>query len=118
MHIHELKAWPETFEQILHGLTTADIRSDDRAPRFEAGNQVWYREFDPRLSIYTGHEAFYVIANVLRPGRGSPFSKALKNGYCVLILAPVAAGQIHRFNADAAGTKDRKRKRRKDRAHK
>lgn len=111
MHIHELKAWPETFEAILHGQTTADIRRDDRTPRFEVGNKVWYRQFDPKRGTYTGHEAFYVIANVLRPGKGSPFTKALKSGYCVLILAPVAAGTIHRFNPEVAGTKNGKPRR-------
>ena len=110
MHIHELKSWPDSFNAINHGETTADIRSDDRKPAFQVGDKVWYREFDPKLNCYTGHEGFYIIANVLRSGRGQPFSKALKGGYCVLILKPVSAGMSHRFNPDMTGSRTGKAK--------
>lgn len=108
MHIHELKSWLDQFNAINHGETTADIRSDDRKPMFQPGHRVWYREFDPKHGHYTGHEGFYTIANVLRPERGQPFSKALKRGYCVLILKPVSAGLQHRFNPEMTGSRDGK----------
>lgn len=108
MHIHELKSWPDQFNAINHGETTADIRNDDRKPTFQPGHKVWYREFDPKLKCYTGHEGFYIIANVLRPERDQPFSKALKRGYCVLILKPVSAGLSHRFNPEMTGSRNGK----------
>lgn len=108
MHIHTLKAWPATFEAITHGETTADIRADDRTPRYMPGHQIQYRQFDNTTGQYTGHEAFYIIANVLRPDRNSPYRQAIKRGFCVLILKPVEAGKCFRFLPEMAGSRDGK----------
>lgn len=74
---HRLKSWPSSFRHILTGRKRFEIRKDDRDPRFQAGDLVELREFDP-TSIevgYTGRRALYFIGFVER-------SEAIPPGWC------------------------------------
>ena len=53
--IHTLKTWPEFFEKIVSGDKTFEIRRNDRG--FQVGHFLRLREFDPKLSEYSGRVA-------------------------------------------------------------
>ena len=67
---HELKCWPEFFEQIVNGSKTFELRKDDRQPPFRVGNTLWLREwrrltFNPLTGGYTGREVRVRVTYVL-----------------------------------------------------
>lgn len=82
----------------------AEIRLDDRP--YAAGDELHLREFDPLLKRYTGLEAHYRVTSVLRNVVG------LKRGYCLMSIRPAWSGINTIFNAAAAGTRARNRKKR------
>lgn len=50
---HELKCWPMYFSEIQQGRKTFEMRSTaDR--QFQAGDQLFLREWDPSTKQYTG----------------------------------------------------------------
>lgn len=51
---HELKTWPDVFDDILSGHKTHEFRRNDRA--FESGDVLLLREFVPAGERYTGRE--------------------------------------------------------------
>lgn len=60
---HHLKAWRETFEPILSGDRTFDLRLDDRA--FKVGHLIEFQEWDPIAKRYTGRKITKTIAYML-----------------------------------------------------
>lgn len=82
---HELKCWPEYFEQMVSGAKRFDVRFDDRG--FEVGDTLELREFVPERearftewSPYTGRILFCTVGYILRDFAG------LQPGYVVLGL--------------------------------
>jgi Domain of unknown function (DUF3850) len=51
---HVLKCWPEYFAKVLSGEKRFEIRRNDR--RFQAGDPVTLREYEPGTDTYTGAE--------------------------------------------------------------
>jgi hypothetical protein len=82
---HRIKSWPESFRAVVVGKKRFEIRRDDRTPRYEPGDSVLLREFDPvpvaggelgtRPPHFTGRQALYFIGYVDR-------SEALPPGWC------------------------------------
>lgn len=67
--VHELKCWPEYFGAILSGSKTFDIRKgNDRD--YKVGDELKLREWDPKLSEYTGA---FLIRYVTYVMHGPPF---------------------------------------------
>jgi hypothetical protein len=83
LRIHELKTWPNYFEDTLQGLKTFEYRKDDRG--FRLGDLVYLREYNPYFDEYSGRYLIKRIAYGLScaPGIGLP------EGYCVLQLTDV-----------------------------
>lgn len=57
--IHELKIWPQNFEELRIGAKAFEVRAEknDGGPRFEGGDVLRLREWDPqrpRDSFYPG----------------------------------------------------------------
>ena len=75
---HALKTWPVYFEQVRCGMKTFDIRPDDRTPRYEEGDLLDLREWDPALTRYTGRKITVSVTLVLR---GAPI---IPEGYCAM----------------------------------
>ena len=84
---HELKCWPEHFVALRTGSKKFEVRRDDRVPRFELGDRLLMKEFDPRdsthiveggvvvkeVGFFTGRDDEYVVTWVLRaPTVGFP----------------------------------------------
>jgi hypothetical protein len=63
MMVHVLKSWPEFFEPVLLGVKTAELRYNDR--RYEAGDVLVMREWEPSRSVFTGRECARRVTHVL-----------------------------------------------------
>ena len=53
---HELKCWPEYFEETISGGKTFEIRYDDRD--FMVGDTIRLREWEPSNEQYSGRECW------------------------------------------------------------
>lgn len=85
--LHELKTWPEFFEQIVSGKKTFELRNDDR--NFVVGDVLCLQEYDPTTKQYTGRETVRSVSHILRhrPDAGCAATFGLMPGYVVLSLA-------------------------------
>ena len=63
---HELKCWPEFYEEILEGRKRHEVRRSDRP--FAVGDLVDLREWDPATKAYTGRSAWVLVTYVTAPG--------------------------------------------------
>ena len=66
--IHDLKCWPNEFEEIRIGAKSFDVRYQDPGSqrRYEGGDVLHLEEFDPEQGDYTGREQNVQITKVLR----------------------------------------------------
>src|SRR4030042_2230834 len=65
--IHELKTWPISFDAILCGSKTFDIRRNDRD--FRVGDTLELREYYPQLGEYSGKVLRCEVGFVLDGGQ-------------------------------------------------
>jgi len=80
MKTHELKTYPEYFEQIWEGKKDWELRKNDRNYKFN--DTLILKEWDWRVNEYTGREIEAVVCYVLK---GVP-EFGLMSGYCILSL--------------------------------
>ena len=71
MSEHNLKTWPVFFAGLVDGTKTAEVRINDR--RFQVGDLLILREYNPETCDYTGREERRVVSRVddLRPITGA-----------------------------------------------
>ena len=77
---HELKTWPEYFEEVWNGNKTFELRKNDR--KFEAGDILVLREYDPASGTYLRETIRHVDYVLNGPCFG------LEEGYCIMSIAP------------------------------
>jgi len=94
MTAHELKTWPEPFNAIWNGKKTFEVRKNDR--RFEVGDLVVLREYDPSVGVYSGRQVSAAIGYVLT-GWGLP------DGMCVFSLLDCLAQSADQLEAEHYG---------------
>lgn len=63
MRIHELKTWPPSFEQILSGRKSFELRFDDRG--FQVGDVLCLREYDPLPRAYTVRSTMVRVTHIM-----------------------------------------------------
>jgi hypothetical protein len=68
----EFKTWPKYFAAVLDGTKPFEWRSDDQVRRFDVGDVLCLREWDPEAKKYTGRECVRVVTYVLREAFGIP----------------------------------------------
>ena len=80
--IHELKTWPEYFNDLDKG-KNFELRKDDRG--FKVGDFIILNEWDPKTETYTGNRLPFVIDYILRnkPEIG------LMEGYCIMAVTRI-----------------------------
>jgi Domain of unknown function (DUF3850) len=83
MSEHDLKVWPEFWENLESGRKTFEIRIDDRG--FEVGDTLLLREWHPVNHTYSGRKVRRTITHMLRNWRG------IQSGYVILSLVPFAS---------------------------
>ena len=79
--IHDLKIWPEFFEEVLADHKKAEIRTADRP--FAVGDTLRLQEWIPKASVYTGREVMRTITHI-----SAPFQKGDSCDFVVLSIAP------------------------------
>lgn len=86
---HVLKSWPEIFQPMLEGTKTFDVRNDER--RFNVGDTLVLREYDPKTGNYSGREIKREVMFVLMGGGAgsTPPYHGVARGFVVLSLTPV-----------------------------
>lgn len=76
MKIHELKIWPQFFNETINGHKRFEIRRNDRD--FKSGDDIQLKEWCPVENKYTGRNKQFRIKCVLKDFQG------IKKGYCIL----------------------------------
>lgn len=79
---HNIKCWPDIFEELRAGRKTAEFRYNDRG--YQVGDTLLIREWDTATATYTHREIMRDITHVLDGGFGMPA------GYAMLSLATPA----------------------------
>jgi len=81
MQAHVLKCWPEHYHPIVDGSKKCEVRiGSDR--KYEEGDWIILREWDPQVQLYTGNTLPVRITHVLH---GPPL---LPKNTWVLSIAP------------------------------
>lgn len=78
--IHELKTWPQYFNQIASGRKRFEVRRADR--NFQIGDILFLKEWDPGTDNYTGRFFKRYVTYILEGG-----SFGIERGYCILSLS-------------------------------
>jgi len=83
---HELKSWPEFFEQVISNQKTHELRrADDRV--FNVGEHITLREFNRESEKYTGREVTAEITYITNTDSPCAYSKeALDSKFCILSI--------------------------------
>lgn len=64
---HELKTWPNYFQEVFMGYKNFEIRFDDRG--FQKGDYLILKEWDNIIPGYTGRELTREIKYILKGGQ-------------------------------------------------
>jgi len=87
MTTHELKTWPQWFNDVLDGTKTFEVRKNDRD--FKVGDILLLQEFRPLVGTYTDRtcmkEITYILNPKLDPMRNGEL-EGIQDGYVVLGL--------------------------------
>lgn len=78
--IHELKTWPEYFEEVLMAHKNFEVRKHDR--NYQVGDTLILKEYDPTNGTYTGRELARGISYILPGG-----DFGIEKGFCVMSLS-------------------------------
>jgi len=77
---HIIKMWQDRYEDLVYGRIPYSVRDNDR--RYQKGDLVTVRAWDPQAKDYTGESGRWQITNV-ESGFG------LQPGYVILMLEPL-----------------------------
>jgi len=104
--IHQLKIWPQFFDDVESGRKPFELRRDDRG--YQAGDTLQLREWNPATELYSGREMYKRITHVTRIGRKEMMDlsqqpgcesmepmQGLVSGFCILGVAPAYLGLGH-----------------------
>ena len=87
--VHELKIWPEFFDDVADGRKPFELRKDDR--HYKVGDVLLLREWEPNTATYSGRECRKRVTYKLEglgPGAITPYH-GLSRGYAILALGEV-----------------------------
>ena len=76
---HELKTWPEHFQNVWDGVKTFELRKNDRD--YKVGDKLFLREFDPTINEYTGNMVYRDVTHILEGGQFG-----LQEGYIIMSI--------------------------------
>ena len=74
---HDLKIWPDFFDDVALGNKRFEIRKNDRD--FKKGDVLNLREFNPDTRKYTGSNCHKYVRYVMHGGKFG-----IEDGYCVM----------------------------------
>lgn len=64
---HELKIWPIYFDRVEEGIKSFEVWKNDRD--FQAGDELFLREWCPIIQQYTGRQTLKIVQYVLHGGQ-------------------------------------------------
>jgi len=76
---HELKTWPEHFEQVWNRVKKFEVRKKDRP--YKVGDRLYLKEFDPNTQKYTGRCYNVEVTHLLNGGQFG-----IEKGFCVMSI--------------------------------
>lgn len=79
--IHELKIWPEHFDNIVAGKKTFELRKKDRD--YKTGDMAVLRRYDPDKKEYTGETCQVYISHILY---GTDNNWGLNKDCCIMSI--------------------------------
>lgn len=79
--VHELKCWPEYFEELAARNKMFELRKNDRD--FKVGETLLIKEWNPKTESYTGRFGRFVITYVLKDAE----QFGLMEGFAILGIA-------------------------------
>lgn len=82
---HELKTWPEFFEDVLDGSKPFEVRRNDRD--YKVGDLLHLREWEPGNRRYTGRSVTVAVTYVLTADECEAFGAPLAPEYVVMGIA-------------------------------
>jgi len=93
--IHELKIWPEYFEQVRNGRMKFQLRRNNRD--FKVGDELLLKEWIPGPSVdkqrgYTGRENLVRVDYIMEAediAFGSPFGSPVQAGFVIMSVSLV-----------------------------
>lgn len=77
--IHELKTWPEFFEEVFMGRKTFEVRKNDR--NFQLHDTLILKEYNNDEQKYTGRQLARTVIYILNGGQFG-----VEEGYCVISI--------------------------------
>jgi hypothetical protein len=80
MAVHELKTWPDHYDNVAIGIKPFEVRKNDRD--YHTGDTLILRRFDPKTNEYTGERMEKTVTCILY---GGEFGIAQE--HCVMGLA-------------------------------
>lgn len=86
MAMHDVKIWPEFFDDVQTGRKSFELRKNDRG--YKVGDLILFREWEPNTATFSGRHCTKLICYVLDGiGQGAikPFH-GLIIGYAILGL--------------------------------
>lgn len=86
MITHNVKIWPQFFDDVQDGRKPFEYRRDDRP--YEVGDIMHLSEYRPGVGEFTGRAVDVVITYVMRYDRSTE-KIGLPPGYCILGIRPV-----------------------------
>jgi hypothetical protein len=93
---HDLKTWPNYFQDLWTGRKTFELRRDDRG--FAVGHYLRLHEWDPVDGTFTGRTVLADVTSVLRDAEGW----GLRDGFVILSL------RVHGYDNPAQATEDQR----------
>lgn len=82
---HDLKCWPEYFNEVASGRKTWELRKDDRSPQFTEGDLLRLWEYDPVSDEFPGRLLLVRVGYVAR-------GRLIPEGFCVMSIKLVENG--------------------------
>lgn len=85
---HELKIWPEYFDDVVSGAKPYEIRRNDRD--FRAGDELHLREYNPSSDSYSGRSCLVKVRHITTGGGDqSPAANLIYPQACVMGIVPI-----------------------------
>ncbi len=83
MNRHELKIWPEYFDDVKSGAKTYEVRRNDRD--FKVSDELFLREYNPSTGTYTGRACLAKVVHITSGGDdSSPAANLMFEETCIM----------------------------------
>lgn len=80
---HELKIWPESFDDVVARVKEYEVRRNDRD--FKVGDELFLREYNPSTDTYSGRTCLVKVVHLTNGGDdSSPAANLVFETTCIM----------------------------------